>query len=533
MSAARWERRWDSSAPDLALLLFLSALAILAIHGLGFVADDFFLLVGNLNLPFTQSLDGLHRPLRNVFLHFAGSLLGVERVWPQHLLAALSFLAVLAVLYQLMRRLGAGRNGARAAVLALAFCPLNHEVLFWFAAWQDLVAGACVLLAALFFVDFRESHRIQSLLFAATANVVALGFKETTVMIPFLLPLMDFYRERSLAPFKKAAFWRAYIPFACILLLYTVYFLSDSGVASLAGGTSGGFYGFHGLLGTAKSFIRQLIRLALPFITPAPLELADVRWRHVAICLTEAVLLLLLVWKARVWPALILVVGWVVLTVLPTAVFVPFFNVDRYLFLPLAGIAIFIGLLVDSLIKSRPRALALVWITLASYCCAGGLVLEQYRNVWQQAGKETAIVASLTAQSSLHLPLGGEIDLVNLALNLRPYYIPVFATGLPDALTGYGLPPSTRVLQNFARTPPAQPRLMEQLAACTESTTDDFSNRIILVMIDHRPVQVRTSCAAPVIDGDRTKHPEAWSFLEFHGGNHGSLRPPSRPPVHT
>jgi hypothetical protein len=40
-----------------ALLLLLFTLTILAIHGLGFVSDDFFLLVGNLKLSLTESGD--------------------------------------------------------------------------------------------------------------------------------------------------------------------------------------------------------------------------------------------------------------------------------------------------------------------------------------------------------------------------------------------------------------------------------------------------------------------------------------------
>jgi hypothetical protein len=432
-------------------------------------------------------------------------------------LVAGSFAGVLAILYRLTCRLGASRNGARVAVLALAFYPRNREVLFWFAAWQDLVTGACVLLAALFFLDFRESKRIRSLVFAASAYFVALGFKETTVVIPFLLLIVDFYRERSLGPFKKAAFWRAYLPFAGILLLYVGYFFSDSGVASLAGHRTAGYYGFHGLFGILKGLIRALISIALPFVTPAPLGLEDIRWRHVAMLSIEVLLLLLLVWKARAWPALSLALGWLIVTILPTAAFAAYFNADRYLFVPLTGAAVFMGLLVESLVRARPRASAVVWIALASYCCAGGLLLVQGDRIWRGAGKEAAMVVSRTVQSASRLPRGSEIDLVNVTQHLTPYYtIPVFANGLADALAGNGLPSSVRVLVNFTQTSAAQRFLMKKLGACTGSTADDSGNRIILVVINHRPVQARTSCAAPLVDGDRAEHPQDWSFLDFN-----------------
>ena len=505
----------SSAFLDVTLLLLLFGLTILAIHGLGFVSDDFFLLIGNLKLPLTQSSDELHRPLRNIVLKFAGSLLGVKRVWPYRVLVAGSFVAVLAVLYQLTRRLGAGRSGARAAALLVAFCPRNQEVLFWFAAWQDLVAAVCVLLAALFFIDFRESKRTRRLMAAATAYLVALGFKETTVVIPFLLLLLDIYRERSLLSFRKPAFWRAYLPFASVLLLYVVYYLSDSGAASLTGHKTGGYYGFHGLFGVVTGVIRALVNLALPFTLPLPLGLADVRLRHVAMLVIEVVLLLLFVWRLKAWPAFTLSMGWVILTILPTAAFAAAFNADRYLFVPLTGVALMLGLTVDELVRSRPdaRYSALVWLALANYCVAGGLFLAQYRSVWQKGGEEAALVARRTVTLASRLPRGSEIDLVNLTLFLYPYRVSVFTNGLADALAANGLPSSIHVLRNFAEETPEQQILMMKLQACTDSTADDSGKRVILVTVNHRLVQVRPGCAAPLIDADRADHPTAWGFL--------------------
>ncbi len=501
---------------DFGLLALLFGVTIFAIHSLGFVSDDFFLLVGNQKLPLTQSTDQLHRPLRNIFLKLAGSLLGVQHVWPYRVLVAGTFVAVLALLYQLMRRLGAGRSGARAAVLILAFFPRNQEVLFWFAAWQDLVAALSVLLAVFFFLDFRETKRTPSLMLAAGAYLVALGFKETTVVVPGLLLLVDFYRERTLVPFRKLSFWKAYIPFACVLLLYVVYFLSDSGAASLAGHRTGGFYGFHGLFALVAGVIRALINLALPFVTPVPLGLADVRLRHVAILTIESLLLLLLVWRLRAWAALILAAGWMVLTILPTAAFAAMFNADRYLFVPLTGAAILLGLLVDGVLKSYPEARwqALIWMAVAIYCVAGSFLLIEYRRAWQRGGEEATTVVHTTVQVASGLPRGSEIDLINLTQFLHPYLVSVFANGLADALAGNGLPPSIRVIRNFADTTPEQQSLMMKLSACPDDSASDSGSRAVLVMGNHRLLRVRTGCAAPLIDADRAEHPQAWSQVD-------------------
>lgn len=120
----------------------------------------FLLALSDQRLPLTQSVDELHRPLRNATLKIAESHLGIQHVWPYRLAVALTFVAVLLLLYRLTRRLGAGRVAALAAVYILAFFPRNDEVLFWFAAWQDLVAAAAVLCACIFFINYRESPNL-------------------------------------------------------------------------------------------------------------------------------------------------------------------------------------------------------------------------------------------------------------------------------------------------------------------------------------------------------------------------------------
>jgi len=228
----------------IALLVVLVGFVIVPTLNLRFVADDFFLLAPDQKLPLTESLDQLHRPLRNAILRTAANQFGIQQVLPYRLLVAAAFVAVLVLLFQFALRLGANRLGALAAVFVFAFFPRNQEVLYWFAAWQDIVAGAAVLFACLFFLDFRESGRPFRLAAAAVAYLVALGFKETAVVLPVLLVSIDFYRERSLAPFLRRPFWRAYVPFACILLVYVVYFFSESGWDSLAGRKTGGYSGF-------------------------------------------------------------------------------------------------------------------------------------------------------------------------------------------------------------------------------------------------------------------------------------------------
>lgn len=374
------------------LLLALLGVVVLPTLNLGFVADDFFLLVPDQGLPLTQSPDELHRPLRNAFLRIVENQLGIQQVLPYRLLVAGTFLAVLVLLFQLTRRLGANRLGALAAVFVVAFFPRNQEVLYWFAAWQDLVASAAVLLACLCFVDYRESGSTYRLAVAAIAYLIALGFKETTVVLPALLVSIDWYRERSIACFIRRPFLRAYFPFGCIFLGYVVYYLSQSGMASIMGKRTGGYYGFHGVAGSVAGVVRALINIGLPFAQPVGLK--DIHLWHVSVLLIESAVLLLLVWRLRLWFALILASSWLVCTIFPTATFAAAFNADRYLFVPLLGVAFFVGLLVHELVVS-PSGTGYsipVGVALVLYTAVGISQLVISGEPWREAGTEAATI---------------------------------------------------------------------------------------------------------------------------------------------
>ena len=507
-------RSTDAAAGTI-LLLLLCLSTFLFIRAIGLVSDDFFLLVENLKLPLTQSADELHRPLRNILLKLLGNALGVRHAWPYRFLVAVTYTAVMALIFQFMRRLGAGRFGAWVAVIVMTFFPRNQEVLFWFAAWQDLAAALCLLAVCLLFLNHREKGRRGYLAGAAIAFAAALGFKETMVVIPALLLLIDVYRERSIECLKKPAFWRAYLPFAGVLVLYVVYYVSDSGLASLAGHRTGGMYGFRGVSSVVGAVLRTIVNMALPFVIPAPLGLSNIRPIHLAILLAELVVVLVLTWRTKAWSMLLFASCWAAVTILPTAVFASVLNADRYLFVPLIGAAILAGFLLNPA-KPELKHSLLIATVLAAYSFAGTFELIRYRAVWKRAGDEVSAVAAQTIQASSRLSRAGEIDLINQTTFLSPYVVSVFANGLDGALRGNGLPSRLRVLANFASTEPLQQSLVNQMRNCIEPRADP-QNRIIRLTIDHRLVQVDGRCAASLIDSDRAQRPSAWRLFTSAG----------------
>jgi len=489
----------------MALLLVSLGFVILPTLGLGFVADDFFLLVPTQNYPLTQSPDELHRPLRNAILRLMARAIGIQSVLPYRLLVAGSFVLALIMLFQFTRRLGADRVGALAAVFALGFFPRNHAVLYWFSAWQDIAVAVAVLCACIFFLDFRASNRRYYLILSVMTYLIALGFKETAAVIPILLAATDFYRERSFYIFSKPSFWKAYVPFGCALLVYAVYFFAQSGFASLTGKRAGGYYGFHGLSQVFVGLARAIINIALPYSTP--LTLKDIGLMHLAVLLSELGVLLVLVWRLHLRAALIMTVSWTVCTVLPTATFAGYFNADRYLFVPILGVAVFFGLLVDTLV-------VLPWIEKRSIVLGAGIALYTSVGVFQLAikrerfreeGKEVAMVIRETMRTCSMLPPRSEVAIVNVT--------PSFATGLGEALYANGLSRSVRILRNLSVCEPEQQTIVGKMLQCVATRPDSVKNRVILLESDGKMLKLDTGCASSLVDLDRAQRPGAWALL--------------------
>jgi hypothetical protein len=370
-----------------------------------------------------------------------------------------------------------------------------------------------MLLACLCFVDFRESGALSALWIAALGYLIALGFKETTVVLPVLLVFLDFYREKSISFLSKLKFWTAYIPFTCVLLLYVVYFFSQSGAASLAGRKTGGYYGFRGVGGVIAGIVRALINIALPL--SISLGLKDIRWWHVAIVLLESAILLFLVWRFRLWAALILAVAWLVCTILPTATFAGAFNADRYLFVPSLGAAIFVGLLVHAMVIS-PEArnyTILACVALVLYASAGMYQLAIKREIWRRAVREVAMVIGETMRLRSRLPAGSEVDFINLTHSYRPTGM-VLSNGLSEALHANGFPHSVRIVRNFSAPESEQQKLVAGLARCEgQSAPDPASNRTILIQAGGQLEKLDPGCASNIVDADRTQRALSWDQL--------------------
>jgi hypothetical protein len=163
-----------------------------------FLGDDWMLLARNSGRPLPDMLRQIsdasnsrwYRPLSELSLALSWSLFGLNPLG-HHLansvLHALNAVLVAAIGQRLARDLRVGL----LAGLSFAVLACHTEAVVWITARHEMLATGFALLGILSYIKFRASGRRTGWIGAVLFYVVSLGFKETTLALPFLLALYD------------------------------------------------------------------------------------------------------------------------------------------------------------------------------------------------------------------------------------------------------------------------------------------------------------------------------------------------------
>lgn len=492
------------SWPLFCALLLLFAL-LLPSWKIGFVCEDYCHLVEETaRLPLFASLDGLHRPLRNIVLKLAYDSLGLNSA-PYHLAIIFLHLAAVALLYRFMLRLGSSRFAALVAAVLFGFFPRNHQAMFWVSVGVDSIVAICALTAGAAFLDFLEQGGARSYCVALFAFVFALGFKETGIAILPLLFLIElaFARERRFS-LRRAALH--YLPFIAIAGGFVLWVAGAFGRAPVAQT----FYSAQSISQTIKMAIKFFLNMALPF--NAPVEARDLLHQ---LPLLFALLVIaiggaLAIFRLVPFRKILFTCGWVVVTMAPTVGF-GFYN-DRYLCFPFMGVAMLLGFLTEEFVRRRseqPLACGAVLLLLVAYTALASARLVHYERSWAAAGEEIRL--TMTSAHRLHprVPNDSVISFVNLTHSREKGQIYIFNVGLNGTLWAYGYPPSVTGRRTFAVPDPREERLVRRLLSCREKISAPPDNRYTLLLA-HGLRDVTSRCAEVAVEQSQREAPDLW-----------------------
>lgn len=231
----------------------LAVTAYAPVLALWFALDDFILLDYNKFLRWPSALfqfgagSLFYRPLSITLIWNAGEALFGANALPYHLISlGLHALAALLLGRAVTVIADDGRVGWLAGGL-FAVYPLNTEAVGWLAAQWDLWAAVCGLAALWGFAQGWRNHDSRAYGLGLGAMVLAVGMKESILLLPVLLPLAAVVatctcttgerpqdRQGWMALGRRAVTWS--LPYAVPTLAFVALRVS-------AGGRVGGYPG--------------------------------------------------------------------------------------------------------------------------------------------------------------------------------------------------------------------------------------------------------------------------------------------------
>ncbi len=385
--------------------LVLVLLAALGVHaralGCGFAYDDDRFVVKNAAIrtledplrfftdPRTEDPgkpSDIYRPLRTLSFAVERAAFGEEAAG-FHAVSLLFHAANAALLYLLLLRLGVAVPAAALGAGLFAAHPATVEAVAWVGARADPMAALFTLLAVHAWVRARGADRWYAA--SVGAGILACLSKEAAVVFPGFLVLADLARPDGGADFARSR-WRLLVLPAMVAIVYFVVVRLILGPLGHLPGWWGGSYGAN--LGTAaRAAGFQVLSALFPFVPSIDWYLPASRSLLEPGTVAAGLLLLALLAAAaaavlRGGPGLRLAgagvlwgfLGGLVTSHLLFPVGIP--TAERFLYLPLAGLALAAGAAFHRLAAAWPGPL----LALGAAAVAGlGLVAAERTPVWR------------------------------------------------------------------------------------------------------------------------------------------------------
>ena len=302
-----------------------------------------------------------YRPLVFTVYSIEYSLFGLAP-WGWHLinilLHAVNTVIVFFIASSLLNCAGAdhGRKAlpAFAAAALFALHPVNSEVVSWVGCVPELVYTLLCLSSLYLYMKSRESGKTRVPLVWASAALffVALFAKETAISLPLLVFVYDLTlrKPKRLISFET---FKRYLPYAILTAVYFAIRLKALGGMAPRDNMYPYLNGWQYVLNACALFVNYLKTLIFPYGN-YPFQLLDPVFlitepkALISVVLIFALLSFFLFFRKRVDPLYLLASAFILFPILP-ALYLPGLSrapfAERYLYLPSAGFAIILAML--------------------------------------------------------------------------------------------------------------------------------------------------------------------------------------------
>ena len=329
---------------------------------------------------------------------------------------------------------------ALAAGLLFGLHPVNADSVVWIAERKTLLASFFSLWSVVSYSAFVKSNKKKFIVLSVMAYVLALLSKPTSVMLPFLLLLLDFWPLKRI---NKSRLIEKIPYFVFFVLAVVVTFLSQNqaGKVSLMFGQSltriplllcycFGFY-------LTKAVCPFNLSAYYPLAGPVTISQPLVLW-SVLVTVVFVVLMLLTIRKTR---ALVVGVLFFSVAILPTTGVLTFTDVvvaNRFMYLPILGLLLPVAALIDWFLNTcqgfsgSVRKVVTIVIVLMLACFEFGLTRTYLSHWGNTESLYKYMLTSFPRSAVLHNNLGNAlrfsdadeaIEHYKMAISLESNYV--------------------------------------------------------------------------------------------------------------
>ncbi len=335
-----------------------------------------------------SSVKGYYQPLTMVSLMLDYAVGGREdNLLPFHrtsvVLHAANTALVIVLLYLLFRNIWI----AAAAGLLFGVHPMTVESVAWISDRKTLLAAFFSFWSLLFYILFARKTGKKYYVACLLAYLMALMSKPTSVFLPFVMVLMDYWPLNRLSWKSVREKLPLFVPFIVFIVITFV-----SQLASAGGWLPG--HEQHTVQTTLLIICHNIIFYPLKMLWPANLSSNYIYPRPFVISNPEVladvvatVLLIILLAVSLRWTRAVLTGSLIFfIVILPTMQIVKFSDViasDKFAYLPSLGILMMLACFLLWLYNNKPRRALIISIVILLLTGAEGIATRRYLVYWR------------------------------------------------------------------------------------------------------------------------------------------------------
>ncbi len=271
------------------------------------------------------------------------------------------------------------------AAAVFAFHPMHVESVAWVSERKDVLYAFFFLLSLIAYLRFLEKEEMKFYLISMVFFLLSLLSKSAAVILPLVLFLVDYFRERKITGatlLQKVPFFILSIIFG-LVALKSQQTAMDYGFAPHFTMADRLFIAAYGITHYLVSFIFPVKQAALH---PYPVAAGEILpWYFYASAIIPLIMVAAVVFVKRYRPVLLFALGFYIVNLLLVIQFLPVGKAvvaDRYTYLPYIGLSFLTGYLIFNAkppMKQVLAGVALAWLVI--------LAVTTYRRlpVWKDS----------------------------------------------------------------------------------------------------------------------------------------------------